>query len=242
MACKEDEAESKKTRMKESTKKKPVQEDEDGKLIKEDEEEEESEEDKKKRKKAKKESEDESEDEAEKEAEDEDEDEDAKKEAEDEDDFGDDDDDDDKKKKKARKGEMGGENPSESATAATSEQHTMTSRPVINTAQNVYTPSSSVSVGRNATGNTPETTHYSGKSANLELQKSPLFMELSKQMAALEKSVMDRLNNIQKMTAKVEKFYQQPFYKAIDENASPEGVQKMSVKEQIEKGNVRFTD
>lgn len=240
----ESEAEAKKTRMKESeseaeakkkkeakkdaeaeaeAKKKPTHE-EDGQMVKESESEAEDEDED--------EEEDESEKEAESESEDEDEDEDEEESEEEK----------RKKKKEARKGEMGGENPSESADAGAAGPHTTTAGAVIGTHQNVFNPSTAVSVGRNATGSSPSETHYSGKSANLELKKSPLFMELSKQMAALEKSLMDRLTNVQKTVARVEKFYQQPFYKAIDENASPESVQKMSVSEQIQKGKVRFTD
>jgi len=59
-------------------------------------------------------------------------------------------------------------------------------------------------------------------------------------MDAFEKSIKDRMDNIQKSAEKIEQFYKQPFYKAIDENASPEGIQKQTLKEQIAKG-IKYT-
>jgi hypothetical protein len=60
-------------------------------------------------------------------------------------------------------------------------------------------------------------------------------------MSATEKSIADRLANIEKTVKAVEKFYRNPMYKAISENASPESTMKKSIKEQIADGQVRFT-
>jgi len=156
-----------------------------------------------------------------------------------------------KKKKKAVKGEQGGENPSESVTTATAGTNTITPRPVIGVGQHVLVPQSSVAGSRNATGNTPSDTHYSGKSAEPDMLKSPLFIELSKQIdglskavkqkiEAVEKSVQDRMANVQKSVEKIEKFYKQPFYKAIDENMAPESVVHKSISDQIKDGRLKI--
>jgi hypothetical protein len=160
-----------------------------------------------------------------------------------------------KKKRKAKrmKGEMGGENPKEDTASATDANSTITTGNVIGTAQHVLTPNSGIAGTRNASGNEPSNTTYSGKSANTDLNKSPLFIELSKQMTgldkaikakieALEKSMSDRIANAQKALNKIEKFYSQPFYKAIDESVSPEATMHKSIEEQIKAGKVQFTD
>jgi hypothetical protein len=151
------------------------------------------------------------------------------------------------------KGEMGGVNPAESASMSTSEQHTTTTRPVIGSRQHVLTPTSNIAGTRIGRGTTPSEVSYTGKSVEPDLLKSPLFVELSgqieqfqktfdKKILAVEKSVSDRLANIQKAMEKVEAFYKQPMYKAVSENVSPESVQKQSIKEQIEKGKIRFVE
>jgi len=158
-----------------------------------------------------------------------------------------------RKKKKRMKGEQGGENPSEDTASATDANSTITTGNVIGTAQHILTPSSTIAGTRNASGNEPSNTTYSGKSANTDLNKSPLFIELSKQMTgldkaikakieALEKSMSDRIANAQKALNKIEKFYNQPFYKAIDESVSPEATMHKSIEEQIKAGKVQFTD
>ena len=157
-----------------------------------------------------------------------------------------------KKKMKAQKGEQGGESPKEDATASTAAQNTTTPGAVIGVKQDIFVPQSGISTGRMASGSSPSETHYAGKSASVDLQKSPLFVELSKQMEglekamkakveALEKSMADRMANAQKALDKIEKFYAQPFYKAMNENTQPEAVVQKSVKKQIEEGNVKFS-
>ena len=158
-----------------------------------------------------------------------------------------------KKKKKSdddeedvEKEEGAGESPEEDAAAGANEaDNTIT--PGANTpsqAQNVFVPPSDVNVDREQ--DTPM-----DKSVNPDLLKSPLFMSLSKQMdgireavskkiTALEKSVNDRLNNVMKDMGKIEKFYKQGFYKAINENTGPETVKQQTISKQITDGEVRY--
>jgi hypothetical protein len=175
-----------------------------------------------------------------------------KKEDEDEDEDIEDIDEEEEEEEETEKGEMGGVNPAESAQQSTTEQHTTTTRPVIGSRQHVLVPQSRIGGERIGRGTTPSEVTYTGKSADPDLMKSPLFTELSgqidefqksvaKKIEAVEKSVSDRMNNIQKSVEKIENFYKQPFYKAIDENVSPEGVMKESISTQLEKGKVRFS-
>jgi hypothetical protein len=158
-----------------------------------------------------------------------------------------------KKKKAMSKGEE--INPEESESNATDANATITPGAVIQTGQNVFVPNSGVSGDRMAVGNSssPSSISYAGKSINPVLMKSPLYKELSKQLddmnknvsirlAAVEKSVNARVANVMKAMEKVDEFYKKPFYKAVSDQASPEGVQKLGIKEQIEKGEVRYSN
>jgi len=216
------------------TKKKPVKR-EDGKLIKEsedmeEEEAEETAEEKKKKKMRMKEAEGESEDEDEEEEEEE---------------------------AEVEKDQFGGKTPEEEAIQSNTAGHTVSPNAKVPSTQNVFTPASQVSVGRSASsgsiagGQSPSEVTY-GKSAKTDLLKSPLFVELSGQIEALqksfekklesiEKSVNDRVANLQKTAGNLEKFYNQSFYKAVDENVAPEGVMKKSIKEQIDTGKARYS-
>ena len=114
--------------------------------------------------------------------------------------------------------------------------------------QNTFSPQSQVSTGRESgsagmAGQTPSDVHY-GKSVNLT--KSPLYVELNKQLSvmqkelnkrveAMEKSVAARISNLQKSMDKVEKFYQQPFYKAAKDNTAVEQATKPQLAETIQK-------
>jgi hypothetical protein len=156
----------------------------------------------------------------------------------------DDDEEEKKKKKKAKKGEGHAVSPEESGAASDSAEHSTSPGMGVPSTQNVFTPPSSVSGKREQ--ETPM-----GKSVEPDLTKSPLFVNISKQMEslqealstkvdALEKSVNDRLGNIKKDMEKVEKFYEQSFYKAAGENVGPEALQSLSIAKQIENGTVRF--
>jgi len=138
-----------------------------------------------------------------------------------------------------------GESPEEDAEDSNEAPNTIEpNASVPSQAQNVFVPPSDVDGKR-------EQVTPMGKSVNADLMKSPLFMNLSSQIEgikdavstrveALEKSVNDRLKNVQKDMAEIEKFYKQSFHKAIGENVAPESTQALSIKKQLESGNVRF--
>ena len=149
-----------------------------------------------------------------------------------------------KKSKKSKKGE-GNINPEESEEDAEDinggSQGTPSAKPT-----NMNVAVSSVDGKR-------EQVIPAGKSVNPDLIKSPLFTELSSQLdglqksfeqrfEALEKSFKSRIDNVQKTVGKVEKFYKQPFYKSADQGLGPESIQKQSISEQIEKGQVRYRE
>jgi hypothetical protein len=145
-----------------------------------------------------------------------------------------------------------GQTPQESAESSSTDEHTTTPGKMTGKPQNVFTPQSGIPGNRMGTGRSPSEITYSGKSVEPDLMKSPLFVELSgeiedlqkavaKKVDAIEKSVSDRLDNIQKSVEKIEKFYKQPFYKAIDENVSPESTTRKSIEKQLEDGKIRFT-
>jgi len=150
-----------------------------------------------------------------------------------------------KKKKEAKKGEGSSLSPAESVQVGNQDPHTITPNfAVPSQGQDIFVPQSQVSVSR-------EQSTPMGKSVEPDLTKSPLFLNLSsqidgirdsvsKKVESLEKSVNDRLNNISKDMEKIEKFYNQSFYKAINENVAPEGTQAQSISKQISDGNVRF--
>jgi hypothetical protein len=151
-----------------------------------------------------------------------------------------------KKKKKKAKKDVGGESPSEEASASNSGENTMSpGADVPSKPQDVFVPQSSVNVAR-------EQMTPMGKSVEPDLLKSPLFVNLSsqiegirdavsKKVEALEKSVNDRLTNVQKDMAKIEKFYGQSFYKAINENVAPESTQAQGIAKQLADGKIRFS-
>lgn len=157
-----------------------------------------------------------------------------------------------KKKKKAKKGEAGGENPEEEAQASTTGSASTSPGMGVPSTQNIFVPQSNINVGGTSTGQSPSETHYSGKSVQPDLMKSPLFVQLNKQLdemkkasekklEAMEKSMTDRLANITKTLAKVEEFYNKPLYKGFAENVNPEAVQRKTISKQLEDGKVRFS-
>lgn len=154
-----------------------------------------------------------------------------------------------KKKKKAVKSE-GGKTPEADTAAANTAGNTVSPNAGVPSAtQDVFVPSSSID-GKN-TQETPM-----GKSASIDLMKSPLYKGVmaqidamndafSKRLDAFEKSQTDRANNIVKALAEAnkaaEKFYSGSFYKAVGENVAPEGLQQLPIKKAIEEGKVRFS-
>jgi len=160
--------------------------------------------------------------------------------------------DEDEDEDETEKGEMGGQNQAESASDSTKPNNTTTPSSVIGNPQNVFVPQTQVSGDRFASGSSPSEASYSGKSVNPDLMKSPLFVELSgqidefqkavsKKIEAVEKSVSDRMVNIQKAISQIEEFYKKPFYKAIDENVSPESIMKETIETQIKNKQVRYS-
>lgn len=138
------------------------------------------------------------------------------------------------------------ENPEQSASSGTDDNSTISPNAGVPSTQNVFVPNSNISVGRNATnGIAPSDVSYSGKSVNPDLAKSPLFVELSKnidgirltmskKIEAIEKSINDRLDNLMKTVNRVEKFYDQPLYKSMNENLSQDTVKSVSLKDKAE--------
>jgi hypothetical protein len=210
-------------------KKKPTKE-EDGKLVKEEPEEEEAEKAKKEVIKAESEKEACNDDKVKKAEEDE-------EEEEEEDEL-------EEKKKKAKKGVQASVNPEESEATSNTDGHTLTpGLSVPSKPQDVFVPSSSVDGKR-------EQSTPMGKSVSPDLLKSPLFIQITKQMDsmqdaltrkvdALQKSVEDRMKNIKSDMEKIEKFYSQSFYKAASDEVGPESLAP-SFSKQLEEGNVRF--
>lgn len=151
------------------------------------------------------------------------------------------------KKKKAMKGEMGGENPEESGQISTTEPHSTSPGMGVPSTQNVFVPSSDAHVAREQ--HLPMDGMH--KSVDIDLKKSPLFVNLSgqidgiketmsKRLDSIEKSVNDRLNNVLKDLEKIEKFYQGPLYKALGENAVDKINQPDTLQKQIQEGKVKY--
>jgi hypothetical protein len=150
------------------------------------------------------------------------------------------------KKKKCKKGE-GNVNPAESEANGAGSQATSTGD-MMGGGQHVLVPQSGISVSREQAP--------MGKSVDSEmLMKSPLFVNITKQMDAmqdalgkkvdaLQKSVDDRLANIKKDLEVAEKglkeFYGQSFHKALGESVGPEGVQSQTFEKQMAAGVIRF--
>ena len=148
------------------------------------------------------------------------------------------------------------ENPEESAKESTNASHSTSPNFGVPSRQDVFTPASNVHVGRESSsgsslGQSPSEVHY--KSGNADLTKSPLFVGLSKQlkdlaksfdtkMEAVEKSMQDRIMNMEKSVkhaeAVMQKFYDQPFYKSQKTDAVQE-IKTMS--KQVQEGNVHYS-
>lgn len=150
--------------------------------------------------------------------------------------------------KKVKKGEGLPQNPEEAATEAADAGHSATSKPVIESKPDIFVPPSEVEGDREQDIPNQEL----GKSAKPDLTKSPLFVNVTKQLEGikaalskkvddLEKSVNDRLKNIHSDMEKIEKFYQGSFYKAASDEVGPEGLNAMPITKQIEKGKARFS-
>jgi hypothetical protein len=141
-------------------------------------------------------------------------------------------------------------NPEESESAGTTDGHAVTPGKMTGQKADVFVPSSDIEGKR--TQETPM-----GKSAKVDLTKSPLFVGINKQLdsmekaladkiSSVEKSVNDRLKNmreeIEKTEKAVEKFYQHPFYKMMDNDVGrPDRAQPDTVEGKINKGQVKFT-
>lgn len=149
-----------------------------------------------------------------------------------------------KKKKKAKKAAGQSLNPEESASQSTTPEHTTTPGEVVGGKQNVFVPSSSVDGKREQ--ETPM-----GKGFEPDLQKSPLFVNISKQLEAmqaametkveaLQKSVDDRMKNIKSDVEKLEKFYSGSFYKAASEEVGPESIKQESFAKMLAEGKVKY--
>jgi hypothetical protein len=142
-------------------------------------------------------------------------------------------------------------NPEQDTASATDANSTVTTGSVIAGKPDIFVPQTRVAGSRDAStgGNMVES--FSGKSIQPDLMKSPLFVEISKQLtdmkastekklAAIEKSVTDRVANIQKSVEVLDKLSKQPIYKAVSESNAPEAIVREGIKEQIEKGKLRF--
>jgi len=157
-----------------------------------------------------------------------------------------------KKKKKAKKGDGSGESPEEDTASATDANSSTSPGMGVPSTQNVFVPNSNISTPSGATGRSPSEVSYSGKSFKPDLMKSPLWMNINKQLdelrkayekklEAMEKSMTDRLTNITKTLKNVEEFYNKPLYKGFAENVNPEAVRKDTISKQIAEGKVRYS-
>lgn len=159
-----------------------------------------------------------------------------------------------KKKKKAKKGDGSGESPEEDTASATDDNSSTSPGMGVPSTQNVFVPNSNITVpGTVASGDTPSESTFSGKSVRTNLMKSPLFVNINKQLdemrksyekklTAMEKSMADRLTNITKTLKNVEEFYNKPLYKGFAENVNPEAVRSKTISKQLEDGKVRFSN
>jgi hypothetical protein len=144
------------------------------------------------------------------------------------------------------------QNPEEGAAEGAEGKNTATPGKMTGKPQNVFSPPSRVSGDRQGKGTTPGQESYSGKSAeaDLDLRKSPLYTDFSKQLERLEKtfgqkmdgvekSFTERMDSIKKSIDNVEKFYKQPFYKAVVD--TPENAKSETVADKVNIGTLRFT-
>lgn len=143
------------------------------------------------------------------------------------------------------------ESPSESAEAGKKDSNTVTPGKMTGKPQNVFVPPTNIPGNRMGSGSSPGQEHYQGKSFEGDFQKSPLYVEMSKQMDnmssafskkmdAVEKSVNDRMANILKMMEKIDKFNQSSFNKAYTENLTEKGIESEGVEKALKEGKARF--
>lgn len=167
-----------------------------------------------------------------------------------------------KKKKSSMKGEAGsGQSPEASSQSSMTAEHSTTpgAGQGVPSSQNVFVPQTSVNVSREQTA--------LGKSAELDLTKSPIFVGLSEQIAksvntldvkfdefrksldknfeSITKSYNDRLDNMKKELSQVEKnlkkFYEQSFSKSLVENNAPEAITSKSVEQLKKEGKIQYS-
>jgi ATP-dependent Clp protease ATP-binding subunit ClpA len=159
----------------------------------------------------------------------------------------------------AIKGEAHEQTPSEGADASNQSGNTISPNAGTPSTQNVFIPQSGINVGRNSTsgtaqmGQSPSDVHYTGKSASLDLIKSPLFNEITnklnnlqksneKKLDSIEKSMNDRIANLTKLLEKVEKAIQfqaeQPLYKGFNEPIAKDE----SFTKKLKDGQVKYSN
>lgn len=146
--------------------------------------------------------------------------------------------DDEEDEDKTEKGE--GESPEEGAEEADQAGNTISPNAGTPSTQDVFVPSSGVAGKRNASagskvgGQSPSEVSYTGKSAQPDLLKSPLYVGMSKQLnnfqkamndkfTAIEKSFADRISNLDKALKVLEN---QPVHKAFADTQVEKSVQK----------------
>lgn len=143
------------------------------------------------------------------------------------------------------------QNPEEGAAEGKKDSNTLTPGKMTGKPQNVFVPPTNVPGSRIASGNTPSETHYAGKSVDPDFQKSPLYVEMNKQMDNLavvfskkldsvEKSVKDRIDNVLKMMEKIEEFNKKSFNKAYSEEIGQVPLDKAGIEEVMKTGKARF--
>jgi hypothetical protein len=144
------------------------------------------------------------------------------------------------------------QNPEQGAAEGAKDSNTLTPGKMTGKPQNVFTPPTSIPGNRMGSGSQPGQEHYSGKSVEPDFQKSPLYVEMSKQIEGMssafskkldsvEKSVNDRMANIMKLMEKIEEFNKKSFNKAYAENLTQDGNHE-SVEDIMKKGKARFVE
>jgi hypothetical protein len=144
------------------------------------------------------------------------------------------------------------QNPQESAEEGKTATHTTTPGKQTGQKADVFVPSSNIPGSRVANGGkgSPSDVHYAGKSFEPDFEKSPLYVEFSKQMenmssviakklSDVEKSFNDRLANLQKSMKEIEDFEKKSFNKAYSEGVSQSPLER-GMGEAMKKGQVRF--
>jgi len=144
------------------------------------------------------------------------------------------------------------QSPGEGAAEGGKGSNTLTPGKQTGKPQNVFVPPTSIPGNRMGSGSQPGQEHYAGKSIETDFQKSPLYVEMSKQidnlssafskkLDSVEKSVNDRMANIVKLMEKLDEFNKKSFNKAYAENLSQDGNHE-SVEEIMKKGKARFVE